>query len=66
MGHAGAYQDLSESMQRFYFQGVWSYNVETANDEAGLDRGGGQVVYLVDSNDNWEQEEKEHIYEEAG
>ena len=28
--------------------------------------GGGQVVYLVDSNDNWEQEEKEHIYEEAG
>ena len=27
---------------------------------------GGQVVYLVDSNDNWEQEEKEHIYEEAG
>ena len=65
MGHAGAYQDLSESMQRFYFQGVWSYNVDTANDEAGLDRWG-QVVYLVDSNDNWEQEEKEHIYEEAG
>lgn len=54
MGHAGAYQDLSESMQRFYFQGVWSYNVDTANDEAGLDRWG------------WEQEEKEHIYEEAG